>query len=81
MDNKVPESATNGWERWSNYVLQELKRLNSGLEGVNKELIAVRVEIATLKVKSGLWGMAGASIPILIGVIGLLIKMTMTGTP
>jgi hypothetical protein len=47
-------------------VLKELERLNNGMESMNKELTNIRVEIAMLKVKSGMWGAVGACIPIAI---------------
>jgi hypothetical protein len=67
-------AATNGWGQWSNHVLKELARLNEGLEAVNKEIVSVRVELATLKVKSGLWGMTGAAVPIALMVLMYMLK-------
>lgn len=62
------------WEEWSQYVLKELKRLNDCYEALRGELIALRVndlpeiktEIALLKLKAGVWGAVGATIPVLI---------------
>ncbi len=57
----------NSWKEWSKYVLAELKRLNGCYEVLGKEMKAVSIQIAMLKVKSGVWGAVGASIPIIIG--------------
>lgn len=67
----------NGWREWSKHVLKELERLNdcyiavdnsldNKIEKVNKSINGLRVDIARLKVKSGIWGAIGAAIPILI---------------
>jgi len=70
--NEVP--VQNGWNEWSKYVLSELQRLNTSYEGLRSETEKIRVEIATLKVKSGVWGAAGAMVPIAIIVILWIMK-------
>jgi len=47
----------NGWNEWKNKVLSDLKYLRADM----KEM---RGDITTLKVKSGMWGVAGASIAV-----------------
>ncbi len=57
---------------WSNYqrlVLAELKRHSDGLVTIEKQLSKIEIEIATLKVKSGLIGVAGGMIPVLIALL------------
>lgn len=54
------------WQQYQKYVLNELQRHNALLERINEKLSKVDAEIATLKVKSGLWGMMGAAIPVAI---------------
>ena len=49
----------NSWTQWSKYVLKELERNNSDHESISDKLDKIAVEIATLKVKSGLWGTIG----------------------
>lgn len=43
-------------------------KLEAKLEDIHKDVINNRVEIATLKVKSGVWGILGGFIPA-IGII------------
>ncbi len=43
-------------------MLRELDRINDKLDDIPR----LREEIATLKVKSGLWGAVGACIPVII---------------
>jgi hypothetical protein len=54
------------WKQYQKYVLNELQRHNKLLEKINDKISKVDSEIATLKVKSGLWGMLGATIPLAI---------------
>ena len=56
------------WDQYQKLVLSELERHNSLLEKMDEKLAKVNTEIAMLKVKSGLWGMAGAAIPVGIAV-------------
>lgn len=56
-----------GWSEYSKLVLSELERLGDEIKAVNDSLNKINVEIATLKVKSGVWGLVGASIPVAIG--------------
>lgn len=68
-DDVGGDPGNNGWNAWANHVLLELKRLNGSIESLNKEVGDVRLEIAQLKVKSGIWGgIAGmASIILVLG--------------
>ena len=64
----------NGWNEWSVHVKEELKRLNTCYEGMRDTLNQVRIDIATLKVKAGIWGGIGALIPIIGAVLIWAIK-------
>ena len=66
--------APNRWTEWSKFVLKELERLNDCYESLNKNLNKMNVEIAKLKVKSGVWGLVGGAIPVAIGLAIWLLK-------
>ena len=74
------ERSTNGWTEWGKFVLKELERLNKVIADLissyNNELKAIRKEmkerdeeIVGLKIKSGVWGLIGGLIPVLIVLI------------
>lgn len=63
-----------GWPEWSNHVLQELKRLSESNELQTTELSEIRVEIATLKVKSGVWGAAAGAIPSVLVLLYMILS-------
>lgn len=58
----------NGWSEYEKLVLNELERHNNLIEGIRKDVSDIRSEIAMLKVKSGLWGMMGAAIPLALAI-------------
>jgi hypothetical protein len=58
----------NGWSEYEKLVLNELERHNNLIEGIRKDVSDIRSEIAMLKVKSGLWGMLGATIPLAMAI-------------
>lgn len=54
----TPAAPPSEWE----WLLRELDRINDKLDDIPK----LREEIAALKVKSGVWGAVGASIPVIV---------------
>lgn len=64
----------NGWGEWSKHVLKELERLNDCYGGLQKEVQKVRIEIAMLKVKSGIWGGLAGLIPVVLFIAYQLMK-------
>ena len=55
-------SPPNGWNEWSRHVLAELVRLDEFCKETREEVNDLRTQVATLKVKAGLWGAAGAGV-------------------
>ncbi len=62
------------WDEWSKHVLLELKRLGTGQESHNTLLSEIKSQIATLKVKAGIWGLIGGAIPVVVGLAIWIIK-------
>jgi hypothetical protein len=63
---RQPMSDSNNIHAWSEYqrlVLSELKRLDTNDKEMIKEVAALKGEIISLKLKAGMWGAVGASIP------------------
>ena len=72
----MSESPPNGWNEWSRHVLAELIRLQELCRTIRtdaekrddnrqKDIVELKTEMAALQVKAGLWGAAGAAIPII----------------
>ena len=69
--------APDGWQEWSKFVLKELTRLGDAYEDltkkVNDELSELKAEVAMLKVKSGVYGLLGGAILLLIFFLSRLV--------
>ena len=71
------QHSEDGWNEYRKLVLSQLIDLNKSVEKLNdrfdtylsKDISNVKMEIATLKVKAGLWGLLGASIPSSVAII------------
>ena len=58
--------ADNGFSKWQEYILQELKRLGEVIDKFDGKLDKINVAIAVLRVKSGIWGAIAGLIPAII---------------
>jgi len=67
----------NGWEEWRNHILSEQCRFNKQQEQIFHKLNHLEVSVGQLKIKSGIWGMLGGLIPVVIALIIILIKFSM----
>jgi len=56
----------NGWEKYQKLVLTKLDEHNDKLQNLDEHMIKIYSVLAALKVKAGVWGIIGGSIPILI---------------
>ena len=55
--------------RYESYLLQVTKEVSTDVKEIRKEIQTVQVEIAQLKVKAGIWGLAAGAIPAAIALI------------
>lgn len=55
-------------------VMAKLDELQESVDRLEESMILVRIDVARLKVKSGLWGAVAGTIPAIIGV--LLVMLT-----
>jgi len=63
------DDGSNGWNEWSRHVLAELRRLNDWCERLTETQQKILTEIATLKVKAGVWGAIAGLIPVVITIV------------
>ena len=57
------------------HVSKELRRCTAELLTISQTLTEIRIELAKLKVKSGIWGAIGASIPLTFGFLLYITSM------
>lgn len=65
---------SNGWNEYQKLVLNKLDSHDQLLSEINKEITSVKIQIAQLNIKAGVWGAFGASIPAAIAIIISLLK-------
>ncbi len=61
-NNNNPDS----WNKWQNFVLQELGRYGKHHTDIFNKLEKINIDIAQLKIKSGIWGLLGGLIPVAV---------------
>jgi hypothetical protein len=62
----LAKESGNGWSAWENFVLKKLEEQKKWLVSLSEKQENMRVEMASLKEKAGVWGLLGACIPVAI---------------
>lgn len=65
----------NGWEEYQKLVIDKLENHAQQLKDIHADLVKIHEDIASLKVKSGVWGLVGGLIPSVIVIAAWLVKM------
>jgi hypothetical protein len=53
-------------------VMYRLDQIDGAIAELRTEVVGVRIDVATLKVKAGIWGAAAGTVPAIIGVIAVI---------
>lgn len=69
-----PDEKVSSWIQYQELVLNELERHSRSLDDIRNHILKLEVELATLKVRAGLWGALGATIPAMGIVLFELLK-------
>jgi len=59
----------NGWSKYEKMVIDKLDDHDDKFNGIENKLTQIQVDIATLKVKAGVWGGIGGLIPVIIAIV------------
>lgn len=70
----MPPQKENGFGEWKNYIRLSIDELKETVKTMHNELTDIKVEIAMLKVKSGVWGALAGLIPAIITFIYFWIR-------
>lgn len=57
---------TNGWSEYQREVMSKLDRLENDLEALDEKVTLLRIDVAQLKVKAGMWGAVAGMVPALV---------------
>ena len=68
MDDELM-AEDNGWSKYEKMVIDKLDDHDDKFNGIENKLTQIQVDIATLKVKAGVWGGIGGLIPAVIAIV------------
>jgi hypothetical protein len=63
------------WKYMENLVMDTLNRLEKHDQEIFKRLNRIDIKLAKLSVKSGIWGLIGACIPVALGLLIAFLKL------
>lgn len=60
------KNSSSGWTQYQKLVLKELERHSEVLSSLDKGMGNLKLDIAMLKVKAGVWGLLAGLIPVVV---------------
>jgi len=67
----------NGWSQYQKLVMDKLGEHDDKFTSIEDKLMRIQVDIATLKVKAGVWGGVAGLIPVVVAIV--MFYATQTG--
>ena len=58
-----------GWSKYEKMVIDKLDEHNNKFNEIESKLTQIQVDIATLKVKAGIWGGIAGLVPVVLGLV------------
>ena len=59
----------NGWAQYQKLVMEKLDDHDDKFSNIDNKLTQIQVDIATLKVKAGVWGGIDGLVPVVLGLV------------
>ena len=59
----------NGWGQYQKLVMEKLEMHDGKFSNIDSKLTQIQVDIATLKVKAGVWGGIAGLVPVVLGLV------------
>ncbi len=67
----TPDRTTDGFMEYRQYIVRKLDEQSEELKALRDEVTLMRIDLAMLKVRAGLWGALAGAIPAAIGVLAM----------
>ena len=61
MSSTPPER--NGWSGYERFVVKKLEEHDANFKRIDEQIVGLRVDVAGLKVRAGVWGATAGAIP------------------
>ena len=68
MDDELMAD-NNGWSKYEKMVIDKLDDHGTKFNEIENKLTQIQVDIATLKVKAGIWGGIAGLVPVVLGLV------------
>ena len=68
MDDELM-AEENGWSQYEKMVIEKLDNHDSKFGVIDSKLTQIQIDIATLKVKAGVWGGIAGLVPVVLGLV------------
>ena len=62
-------SVDNGWAQYQKLVMEKLEMHDGKFSNIDSKLTQIQVDIATLKVKAGVWGGIAGLVPVVLALV------------
>ena len=59
----------NSWGQYQKLVMEKLEKHDDKFTNIDSKLTQIQVDIATLKVKAGVWGGIAGLVPVVLGLV------------
>ena len=76
MDDELIMADTNGWNQYQKLVMDKLDEHDEKFTNIESKLTQIQVDIATLKVKAGVWGGIAGLVPVVLGIVLFFVTQT-----
>ena len=69
MDDELIMADINGWNQYQKLVMDKLDEHDGKFSNIESKLTQIQIDIATLKVKAGVWGGIAGLVPVVLGLV------------
>ena len=69
MDDELIIADMNGWNQYQKLVMDKLDEHDGKFSNIESKLTQIQIDIATLKVKAGVWGGIAGLVPVVLGLV------------
>jgi len=69
MDDELIMADMNGWNQYQKLVMDKLDEHDGKFSNIESKLTQIQIDIATLKVKAGVWGGIAGLVPVVLGLV------------
>ena len=69
MDDELIMADINGWDQYQKLVMDKLDEHDGKFSNIESKLTQIQIDIATLKVRAGVWGGIAGLVPVVLGLV------------